>query len=647
MGYPNNIRFYHVRQQIETTRAIIENFKKTAWLLRRPSEALSGQLGKLDRLLAKLESANRKLHKLQQEYKTCSQEAMCRVSLHIGKWRKKEDLLKTMIGNNASVLRQYQAYQSRVQVGAHRGKNLSIVAPVAAAGIAVGAPIAAGGLGAGGLLAGIKASATVGIPAAVAVGLFQFLEPRVAGNTGPSSLSDIMRESIVFMRKPLIRNLFRRYFSLVNLTKPNREDIWAMESLLGKISDLVRGARDKKTLGREVATFCLKWLKTLRHEVAQKHPPYKPSASGLLRAHATLHAFKRGQEPDYEKTFLQMEGFGNLKAPKDITGLLSRFKPNQWRQAIPFFRKWLFTHIGKNLEGAPGIKFQLHNNFMARHYIRAPGREWGSNCQASQTKLILALLQKAGLKLPRGVHLGIQVFSDHVQAVLILKRGGRWWAYSILEGKVISPKKMAPVFHPIVAIDAYVRGAGLMSPLEQKDYLLTPELEGLVRYRSKPDYRGFPKTGRADWLPSLYPGSTIRYGSAGGRDEFIFRLKISKQKPEKLYPSYRGTPQRELTVICAKNEDGKLPVLSVLKCQEDRDQPYPRRTPKEPKSKNQVTVQSRKKRIPIDLLMIELLRLGASQGFKERGSVIFGHPPNEVPLHKYSPSWSDEFGKDD
>lgn len=102
----------------------------------------------------------------------------------------------------------------------------------------------------------------------------------------------------------------------------------------------------------------------------------------------------------------------------------------------------------------------------------------GGNCEA-ETKLILASLFAAGVTLPEGWQPGIQVFADHLQAVLYNSATGEVW--NLLTGEKRF-EIVAPIYDPHLLYLAYLKGKGVDSPITEQELLLirNPDAENMA-----------------------------------------------------------------------------------------------------------------------------------------------------------------------
>ncbi|MBI4236834.1 MAG: hypothetical protein HY696_00275 [Deltaproteobacteria bacterium] len=82
----------------------------------------------------------------------------------------------------------------------------------------------------------------------------------------------------------------------------------------------------------------------------------------------------------------------------------------------------------------------------------------GGNCVA-QTKLIVAALRDADVPL-NGWTLGVQLFADHLQAVLVKRQGGKSLVRSVLTNEQVKTV-VAPIYRPELFHHAYATGRGI------------------------------------------------------------------------------------------------------------------------------------------------------------------------------------------
>jgi hypothetical protein len=90
------------------------------------------------------------------------------------------------------------------------------------------------------------------------------------------------------------------------------------------------------------------------------------------------------------------------------------------------------------------------------------------NCE-SATKIYLAAILDGKVPVPEGKELGVQLFSDHVQAVLVDKASKQ--VFSFVDGKTVAQAK-APVYQPAAMLEGYLRGKGLSSGVAEKDLMI-------------------------------------------------------------------------------------------------------------------------------------------------------------------------------
>jgi hypothetical protein len=125
-------------------------------------------------------------------------------------------------------------------------------------------------------------------------------------------------------------------------------------------------------------------------------------------------------------------------------------------------------------------------------------RGLGGNCEA-QTKLLVAAFRATDLAMPAGVELGVEVFQDHVQAVLVDRQKGTVW--NLLTGEQGGPPK-SDVYRPAILLAAYLRGLGRVPPVNENALLV-------LRAPRPPRQAGI-----AGPPPSFYTSSTLRLPAA-------------------------------------------------------------------------------------------------------------------------------------
>lgn len=126
------------------------------------------------------------------------------------------------------------------------------------------------------------------------------------------------------------------------------------------------------------------------------------------------------------------------------------------------------------------------------------GTAQGGNCEA-QTKLLVAAFRAAELSMPEGVELGVEVFQDHVQAVLVDRKKRTVW--NLLTGEQGGAPK-SDVYRPAILLAAYLRGLGRVPPVNESALL--------VLRAPKPPHQ----QGMAGPPPSFYTSSTLRLPAA-------------------------------------------------------------------------------------------------------------------------------------
>ena len=102
---------------------------------------------------------------------------------------------------------------------------------------------------------------------------------------------------------------------------------------------------------------------------------------------------------------------------------------------------------------------------MARFF---DGPDRGGNCEA-ETKLVVSAIQASGIDLTGEYTLGVQVFDDHVQPVLVDARDRT--VVGLVDGRR-EEKVLAPIFDPAILLHAYVAGLGRAPSVSAEALLL-------------------------------------------------------------------------------------------------------------------------------------------------------------------------------
>ncbi len=186
-----------------------------------------------------------------------------------------------------------------------------------------------------------------------------------------------------------------------------------------------------------------------------------PAERGLVAV--AREALRRGDDGfDYGGFFLHVEqaAGGPIEA--------------RWRQLIHTLAE---PRPGASKdEGVTSLVLTLFRQANLGHYRREEARlrgllttsEPGGNCEA-QTKLLVSALRATRPALPEHHELGVEVFQDHVQAVLVDRRRGTLW--NLLTGERDAAPR-ADVYRPAVLLAGYLRGLEIDPPVAEKKLLL-------------------------------------------------------------------------------------------------------------------------------------------------------------------------------
>ncbi|RYE86739.1 MAG: hypothetical protein EOO75_15345, partial [Myxococcales bacterium] len=200
----------------------------------------------------------------------------------------------------------------------------------------------------------------------------------------------------------------------------------------------------------------------LVHGPVLRRPGRELSAAERGLVQVAREALRRGDEGlDYGGFFLHAEqaAGGPVEA--------------RWRQLGPALAE---RSRGGGEEGISALVLALFRQANLGHYRREEARlsgllapaAAGGNCEA-QTKLIVSALRAARPRLPDHHELGVEVFQDHVQAVLVDRRRGTLW--NLLTGER-DARPRADVYRPAVLLAAYLRGLEQDPPVAESRLLL-------------------------------------------------------------------------------------------------------------------------------------------------------------------------------
>lgn len=210
--------------------------------------------------------------------------------------------------------------------------------------------------------------------------------------------------------------------------------------------------------------FHLPFLQPVSRELSHKEHMLADVARQVL-----LHG---DQSLDYGKFFLEGED-----AAEDVE--------QRWKMVATSLHEQIRPLSGRFAsDGIPRLLFLLFRDAHLGRYHREEARmsgyfqqDAGGNCEA-QTKLIVSSFRASSFSLPAGKELGIEVFQDHVQAVVVDRKQRTVW--NLLTGEE-DLKPRSDVYRPVVLLSAYLRGLGLNPPIPERDLLLLrgPKPKGL------------------------------------------------------------------------------------------------------------------------------------------------------------------------
>lgn len=239
------------------------------------------------------------------------------------------------------------------------------------------------------------------------------------------------------------------------------------------------------------------WLGAVLAGAALHGPLLVPTPKPLSRAELGLvaaaeRALRSGDADfDYGAFFLKAEGVAGTSFD------------DRWRHITASLVETVQPFGGTRLEtGVSNLMLVLFRDAHLARYRREEAglagflvdQNPGGNCEA-QTKLLVASLRAAKLELPPGTELGVEVFQDHAQAVLVRRRDRVVW--NLLTGEQEAAPR-SDVYRPAVLLAAYLRGLGRVPPVGDSSLLL-------LRAPRPPHL-----TGVAQPAPSFYTSSALQ-----------------------------------------------------------------------------------------------------------------------------------------
>jgi hypothetical protein len=191
--------------------------------------------------------------------------------------------------------------------------------------------------------------------------------------------------------------------------------------------------------------------------------PLTPGERAL--AEVARQALLQGDQGlDYGGFFLHAEGAAGAGVERRWRALAAALR----EQVGPLGARHAEEGIGKMMlllfrEAHLG-KYHLEEARMSGYFQE----EAGGNCEA-QTKLLVSALRASTMAPPDGKELAVEVYQDHVQAVLVDRRRGVLW--NLMTGEE-DAKPRSDVYRPAVLLAAYLRGLGLKPPIPERKLLL-------------------------------------------------------------------------------------------------------------------------------------------------------------------------------
>lgn len=110
------------------------------------------------------------------------------------------------------------------------------------------------------------------------------------------------------------------------------------------------------------------------------------------------------------------------------------------------------------------LKFYVKKNALLSNFIKSAG----GNCVA-ETQLILSSMAATGIRLKSSQTFGVQVFKDHVQAVIYDRETGEIWD---LLNDIRTREINAPIYDPHLLYYSYLNNQGTTSPVKYEELLI-------------------------------------------------------------------------------------------------------------------------------------------------------------------------------
>jgi len=209
-------------------------------------------------------------------------------------------------------------------------------------------------------------------------------------------------------------------------------------------------------LGTSRATFKPNWMaladfadEALRRPI--RGEPDTRYAMFFIRTETRTNPRLLDREPAYFRQF-----------SKEATDVLSSIQPlrNEPEKAIALLvNKAYVTHLSDYSRDYP---------LMCGYYEKRDGKPLGGNCEA-ETKYLISMMKIVHVNLPPHQQIGVQVFRDHVQAVIYDQEKGEAW--DLLRGTKTTEIR-APIYKPEIYFWGYLNSAGEDPPVSRESLLI-------------------------------------------------------------------------------------------------------------------------------------------------------------------------------
>lgn len=209
-------------------------------------------------------------------------------------------------------------------------------------------------------------------------------------------------------------------------------------------------------LGTSMATFKPDWM-----------------ALGDFAKEALRRPIRGESDTRYAKFFIQTETRANpqfidrepayfKQFSKEASDIFNFIQPlrNEPEKAIALLvNKAYVTHLSDYSRDYP---------LMCGYYEKRDGKPLGGNCEA-ETKYLISMMKIVHVNLPPHQQIGVQVFRDHVQAVIYDQEKGEAW--DLLRGTKTTEIR-APIYKPEIFFWGYLNRAGEEPPVSRESLLI-------------------------------------------------------------------------------------------------------------------------------------------------------------------------------